>query len=68
LDCHHVCKTCAFHDALQAGKQKEIYPPYSTDLAPAREVRWVNFSKNSQISNFVKIRPMGAEFFADGQT
>jgi hypothetical protein len=22
LDCRHVCKTCAFHDALQAGKQK----------------------------------------------
>ena len=21
LDCRHVCKTCAFHDALQAGKQ-----------------------------------------------
>jgi hypothetical protein len=26
LDCHHVCKTCAFHDALQAGKQKEVHP------------------------------------------
>jgi len=25
LDCHHVCKTCAFHDALQAGKQKEVH-------------------------------------------
>ena len=24
LDCHHVCKMCAFHDALQAGKQKEV--------------------------------------------
>jgi len=24
LDCRHVCKTCAFHDALQAGKQKEV--------------------------------------------
>jgi len=22
LDCCHVCKTCAFHDSLQAGKQK----------------------------------------------
>jgi hypothetical protein len=31
----HVRKTCAFHDALQAGKQKEVYPPYSPDLAPA---------------------------------
>jgi hypothetical protein len=35
LDCHHVCKTCAFHYALQAGKQKEVHPPYSPDLAPA---------------------------------
>jgi hypothetical protein len=24
LDCRHVCKTCAFHDALQAGKQKQV--------------------------------------------
>jgi hypothetical protein len=23
LDCYRVCKTCAIHDALQAGKQKE---------------------------------------------
>jgi hypothetical protein len=22
-----VCKTCAFHDALQAGKQKEVHSP-----------------------------------------
>jgi hypothetical protein len=35
LDCLHVCKTCAFHDALQAGKQKEVHPQYSPDLAPA---------------------------------
>jgi hypothetical protein len=25
---------CAFHDALQAGKQNEVHPPYSPDLAP----------------------------------
>jgi hypothetical protein len=25
LDCRHVCKTRAFHDALQAGKQKEVH-------------------------------------------
>jgi hypothetical protein len=25
LDCRHVCKTCAFHDAFQAGKQKEVH-------------------------------------------
>jgi hypothetical protein len=35
LDCRHVCKTCAFHDALRAGKQKEVHPPYCSDLAPA---------------------------------
>jgi hypothetical protein len=23
--CRQVCKTCAFHDALQAGKQKEVH-------------------------------------------
>jgi hypothetical protein len=38
LDCRHVCETCAFHDALQAGKQKEVHPPYSPDLAPASEL------------------------------
>jgi hypothetical protein len=35
LDCRHVCKTCAFHDALQAGKQKEVHLLQSPDLAPA---------------------------------
>jgi hypothetical protein len=25
LDCRQVCKTCAFHDALQAGKQKLVH-------------------------------------------
>jgi hypothetical protein len=25
LDCRHVCKMCAFHYALQAGKQKEVH-------------------------------------------
>jgi hypothetical protein len=32
LDCRHVNKTCAFHDSLQAGKQKEVHPPCSPDL------------------------------------
>jgi hypothetical protein len=45
LDCRHVCKTCAFHDALQAGKQKEVHPPYSPALvlAGTRSVRWTSF-------------------------
>jgi hypothetical protein len=25
LDCRHVYKTCAFHDTLQVGKQKEVH-------------------------------------------
>jgi hypothetical protein len=25
LDCRHVCKTCAFHDALQSEKQKFVH-------------------------------------------
>jgi hypothetical protein len=25
LDFCHVCQTCAFYDALQAGKQKEVH-------------------------------------------
>jgi hypothetical protein len=35
LYCRRVCKTCAFHDALQAGKQREVHPPNSPDLVPA---------------------------------
>ena len=35
LDCHHFCKTCAFHDALQAGKQKEVR------RRQIRGVRWM---------------------------
>jgi hypothetical protein len=34
LDCRHVRKTCAFLYALQVGKQKEVHPPYSPNLAP----------------------------------
>jgi hypothetical protein len=35
LDCRYVCKTCAFHDGLQAGNEKEVHSPYFPDLAPA---------------------------------
>jgi len=35
LDCRHVCKMCAFHDALQAGKQKEVR------RCQIRGVRWM---------------------------
>jgi hypothetical protein len=38
LDSRHVCKTCAFHGALQAGKLKEVHPPYSSDQAPSNVV------------------------------
>ena len=27
LDCRHACKTCAFHDALQAGKTESAQAP-----------------------------------------
>jgi hypothetical protein len=49
LDCRHVCKTCAFHDALRAGKQKEVHPPYSPDLAPAGRA-WPNHQMDSTTS------------------
>jgi hypothetical protein len=40
LDYRHVCKTCAFHDALQAGKQKEVHrTPWSG--ARRRQIRGV---------------------------
>jgi hypothetical protein len=32
LDCRHVYKTCAFHDALQEGKQKEVHWRLRTSL------------------------------------
>ena len=35
LDCRHVCKTCAFHDALQVRKQKEVR------WGQIRGVRWM---------------------------
>jgi hypothetical protein len=35
LDCRHVCKTCAFNDTLQAGKQKEVR------RRQIRGVRWM---------------------------
>jgi hypothetical protein len=35
LDCRHVCKTCAFHDAVQAGKQKDVR------RRQIRGVRWM---------------------------
>jgi hypothetical protein len=37
LDCRHVCKTWAFHDALQAGKQKSTVLPWSS--ARRRQIR-----------------------------
>jgi hypothetical protein len=64
LDCRHVCKTCAFHDALQAGKQKEVHPQYSPDLAPAgarsREYGGHCFQWHSQ--NYSKLGGGGGGF------
>jgi hypothetical protein len=39
LDCRHVCNACAFHDSLQAGKQKEVH----ACGRQIRGVRWVDF-------------------------
>jgi hypothetical protein len=74
MDCRHVCKTCAFHDALQVVKQKEVHPPYSPDLAPAgaRSGSTVDFflflgSFSPQISKwlfFPKCKPI-ADLTAD---
>jgi len=42
---------------------------YPLILSGCNEIFLTDFSKNTLISNFVKIRPVGAEFFhADGQT
>jgi hypothetical protein len=35
LGFRHVYKTCAFHEALQAEKHKEVHLPYSPYLSPA---------------------------------
>jgi hypothetical protein len=40
LDCRHVCKTCAFHDALQAGKEKGV--------------RWVDFFLFPRLKSIMK--------------
>jgi hypothetical protein len=62
LDCCHVCKMCAFHDALQAGKQKEVHPPYSPDLAPAG----ARSGEYSGLLSFPRLKSiMKGERFAD---
>ena len=44
FDCCHVCKTCAFHDALQAGKQKEVR------RRQIRGVRWMIENRYAMLS------------------
>jgi hypothetical protein len=48
LDCRHVCKTCAFHDAIQAGKQKEVHPPYSPVTAVLQSIPKEAFADSFQ--------------------
>jgi hypothetical protein len=44
------------------------YPLFSSDFNAVEKIREI-FSKNLQISNFMKIRPVGAELFpSDRQT
>jgi len=44
LDCRHVCKTCTFHGALQAGKQKEVC------RRQIRGVRWMIENRYAMVS------------------
>ena len=47
-----------------------LHVKYRLLLADCNEtgIFWIDFSKNTQISNFMKIPPVGAELFlADGQ-
>ena len=39
------------------------YPLFSSDLKKKASIFSTAFRKNAQISNFMKIRPMGAELF-----
>jgi hypothetical protein len=40
LDCRHVCQTCAFHDALQPGKQKEVCRRHLAPADPVYKIWW----------------------------
>jgi hypothetical protein len=44
LDCRHICKTCASHDALQGGKQKEFR------RCQIRGVRWIIENRYAALS------------------
>ena len=44
LDCRHACKTCAFHDALQVVKQKEVH------RRQIRGVRWMIENRYAALS------------------
>jgi hypothetical protein len=65
LDCCHVCKTCAFHDFIQVGKQKEVHPPYSPDLAPTgiRSGEYSGLLINVRNYTFKDKSPITEDFF-----
>ena len=45
-----------------------MYPLFLSDFNESG-IFWANFSTNTQMSNFIKIHPVGAEFFhVDGRT
>jgi len=46
-----------------------IHVKYPLFLSDFQEINFLNFRKNTQISNFMKIHSLGAEFFhTDGRT
>jgi hypothetical protein len=58
LDCRHVCKTCASHNALQAGKQKEMHrtPLIWCPQAPDQGIRWVCYNERCYNEKFLSIK------------
>jgi hypothetical protein len=55
LDCRHVCKTCVFHDALQMGKQKEVYrTPLIWRLQAPDQGSTVDFFLFSRLKSIMK--------------
>jgi hypothetical protein len=65
LDCRHVCKTCAFHDALQAGKQKEVHrTPLIWRLQAPDQGSMVDSTHQYDIPSYCHVRVnMGASIF-----
>jgi hypothetical protein len=55
LDCRQVSETCAVHDALHAGKQKNVHPTYSPELAPAGAPRTTSLDSTCPSTIFYRL-------------